>query len=33
MWLATLHSPFYWLMVAVMLFLAGWLLKHWLTTV
>jgi hypothetical protein len=25
-----LRSPFYWLMVAAILFVAGWLLKHWL---
>ena len=25
-----LHSPFYWVMVAAILVLAGWLLKHWL---
>jgi len=25
-----LRSPFYWLMVAAILFAAGWLLKHWL---
>jgi len=31
MWSATLHSPFYWLTLAAILAVAGWLLKHWLT--
>jgi hypothetical protein len=25
-----LHSPFYWVMVAVIFIAAGWLLKYWL---
>jgi hypothetical protein len=31
LWLATLHSPFYWLTLVAILLLAGWLLKRWLT--
>jgi hypothetical protein len=31
MWSATLHSPFYWLTLAAILAVAGWLLKRWLT--
>lgn len=26
-----LHSPSYWLMVAAIVFVAAWLLKHWLS--
>jgi hypothetical protein len=32
MWSATLHSPFYWLTIAAILAVAGWLLKHWITS-
>jgi hypothetical protein len=31
MWIATLHSPFYWLTIAAILAIACWLLKHWIT--
>ncbi len=29
--LQTLHSPWYWTMVAVILLGSGWVLKHWLS--
>ena len=31
MWLATLHSPFYWLTLVAVTALACWLLKRWLS--
>ena len=31
MWSRTLHSPFYWLTLAAILIVAGWLLKRLLT--
>ena len=30
MWSATLHSPWYWLTIAAILAVAGWLVKRWL---